>query len=101
MADINLWAVLLAAASAFLLGGIWYGPLFKHAWCREAGVDPDKPNGHPAAVFGVPTLAVEGELFWGNDSHDLMLAALEDPGLLRQGELAGVAAIPVGVERRR
>ena len=52
MADINLWAVLLAAASAFLLGGIWYGPLFKHAWCREAGVDPDKPNGHPAAVFG-------------------------------------------------
>ena len=27
-------------------------PLFKHAWCREAGVDPDKPNGHPAAVFG-------------------------------------------------
>lgn len=54
-----------------------------------------------AGVFGVPTLAVEGELFWGNDSHDLMLAALEDPGLLRQGELAGVAAIPVGVERRR
>ena len=52
MADINLWAVLLAAAPAFLLGGIWYGPLFKHAWCREAGVDPDKPNGHPAAVFG-------------------------------------------------
>ena len=39
MADINLWAVLLAAASAFLLGGIWYGPLFKHAWCREAGVE--------------------------------------------------------------
>ena len=54
-----------------------------------------------AGVFGVPTLAVEGELFWGNDSHDLMLAVLEDPGLLRQGELAGVAAIPVGVERRR
>lgn len=52
MAGINLWAVLAAAASAFLLGGLWYGPLFKHAWCREAGVDPDKPNGHPAAVFG-------------------------------------------------
>jgi len=52
MADINIWAVLVAAASAFLLGGIWYGPLFKNTWCREAGVDPDKPNGHPAAVFG-------------------------------------------------
>lgn len=52
MADLNYWAVLVAAASALLLGGIWYGPLFKQAWCREAGVDPDKANGHPAAVFG-------------------------------------------------
>ena len=50
--ELNYWAVLVAAASAFLLGGVWYGPLFKNAWCREAGMDPDKPNGHPAAVFG-------------------------------------------------
>jgi hypothetical protein len=26
--------------------------VFKRTWCREAGVDPDKPNGHPAQVFG-------------------------------------------------
>ena len=50
---INWLAVLLATASAFLLGGIWYGPLFKHAWCREAGIDPEaKPKNHPATVFG-------------------------------------------------
>lgn len=52
MAAINFPAVLVAALSAFVLGGIWYGPLFKNTWCREAGVDPDKPNGHPAKVFG-------------------------------------------------
>lgn len=53
MGDINVWAVLVAAVSSFLLGGIWYGPLFKHAWCREAGVDPDPAKGgHPAKVFG-------------------------------------------------
>lgn len=52
MSSINVWAVLAAAVSAFVLGGLWYGPLFKHIWCREAGVDPDKPNGHPARVFG-------------------------------------------------
>jgi len=57
MPPINLWAVLAAAVSAFMLGGLWYGPLFKHAWCREAGVDPDKPNGHPARVFGVAFVA--------------------------------------------
>ena len=52
MAGINWLAVVAAGLSAFALGGVWYGPLFKHAWCREAGVAPDKPNGHPAAVFG-------------------------------------------------
>ena len=52
MQAINLWAVLVAAASAFMLGGIWYGPLFKSAWCREAGVDADAAPGHPARIFG-------------------------------------------------
>ena len=53
MSDFNVWAILLAAVSSFLLGGVWYGPLFKNAWCQAAGVDPDKPAGHPARVFGV------------------------------------------------
>ena len=56
--DINWLAVLAAAVSAFLLGGIWYGPLFKHAWCREAGIDPEaKPKSHPATVFGAAVAA--------------------------------------------
>ena len=50
-------AVIIATASAFILGGIWYGPLFKNAWCRENGTDPKAgPNGHPAAIFGVAIL---------------------------------------------
>lgn len=52
MPAIHIAAVFVAALSSFVLGGIWYGPLFKQVWCREAGVDPDKPNGHPAMVFG-------------------------------------------------
>jgi len=52
-------------------------------------------------VFGVPTLSLDGELLWGNDSHDLMQAAMDDAQLLRQGPLAEVVALPVGVERRR
>lgn len=51
--DLNWLAVLAAAVSAFLLGGIWYGPLFKHAWCREAGIDPDATPKHPARIFGI------------------------------------------------
>jgi hypothetical protein len=55
--DLNWLAVIAAAVSAFLLGGVWYGPLFKHAWCREAGVDPNAKPGHPARVFGVAFVA--------------------------------------------
>jgi len=54
-----------------------------------------------AGVFGVPTLEVDGGLFWGNDSHELMLAVLEDPGLLREGPLAEIGKLPVGILRKR
>ena len=52
MPDVNWLAVVVAAVSAFVLGGLWYGPLFKTTWCREAGVDLDAKPKHPAAVFG-------------------------------------------------
>ena len=51
--QLNWLAVLAAAVSAFAIGGIWYGPLFKNAWCREAGMDMAGANRrHPAKVFG-------------------------------------------------
>ena len=52
MPALNWLAILVAAVSAFMLGGLWYGPLFKTAWCREAGVDPEAAPKHPARVFG-------------------------------------------------
>ena len=51
--DLNWLAVIAAAASAFVLGGLWYGPLFKRAWCREAGIDPEAQPPHPARMFAV------------------------------------------------
>lgn len=55
--QINWLAVLVAAGSAFVLGGLWYGPLFKHAWCREAGIDAAAAPKHPARVFGTAFVA--------------------------------------------
>jgi hypothetical protein len=47
----NLFAILLAAVSSFVLGGLWYSPLlFGRAWNRENG--GEVPAGHPAKVFG-------------------------------------------------
>lgn len=55
MANINLLAVIVAAASSFLLGGLWYSAaLFGAVWNRENGSGPKGDNGrHPARVFGV------------------------------------------------
>jgi uncharacterized protein DUF1761 len=54
MMGINPWAVLLAAASAFALGGLWYsGALFQRAWQQAAGLDAARLKGaNPALVFG-------------------------------------------------
>ena len=51
--DVNWIAVIVAALSAFVLGGLWYGPLFKNAWLRLNDKPADAPmEGHPAKVFG-------------------------------------------------
>ena len=48
----NILAVLAAAVSSFLLGGLWYSPaLFGRHWVAENGGVIEQ--GHPARVFGV------------------------------------------------
>jgi hypothetical protein len=46
---------LIAALSAFILGGLWYSPvLFGKAWQREAGLSDERlKNSNTALVFGV------------------------------------------------
>jgi len=91
-------------------------PLERDALCRRLGVDDYDAlvagqsakarlrawtgEAIAAGVFGVPTLAVGGELFWGLDALPMAEAALDDPGLLGRGEMARFASLPTGVERR-
>ena len=54
MNGINLWAVLAAGLSAFVLGGLWYSPaLLGKAWQRAARFsDEEVKSGNPGVVFG-------------------------------------------------
>ena len=54
MPDVNWLAVLAAALSAFLLGGLWYSPaLFGKSWQRGAGLaDEQLKGGNPAKIYG-------------------------------------------------
>ncbi len=52
-------------------------------------------------VFGVPTLVVDGELFWGLDSTEFLLDYLEHPDLLESEPMRRAAALPMAASRRR
>lgn len=54
---INHWAVLVAAISMFVLGGLWYGPLFGKAWMDANGfTEEDLQNANPAKQYGISLL---------------------------------------------
>ncbi len=49
VSTLNFWAVLLAALSAFVVGGLWYSPLlFQRAWARANGFAADPPKAGPS-----------------------------------------------------
>ncbi len=57
MSELNIFAIITAAVSSFLLGGLWYSPaLFGSTWKREAGDMRKSGEGHPTKVFCVSLL---------------------------------------------
>ena len=54
-AQLNLWAVLVAALSTFLIGGLWYSPaVFGKAWMKENGfTEESMKGGNMAKIFGL------------------------------------------------
>jgi hypothetical protein len=54
MQTLNFWAILLAALSAFLVGGLWYSPvLFGRAWKRANGFGAEEPPAAGAKTFAI------------------------------------------------
>lgn len=61
-----------------------------------------KRNGEEAiaaGVFGVPTLAIDGELFWGYDATDMALDYRRDPVRFLSEEMRRLDGLPVGASR--
>ena len=51
-------------------------------------------------IFGVPTLFIEPELFWGQDAIDMALDYLRDPGAFADPQMRAADTLPLGVTRR-
>ena len=54
-----------------------------------------------AGLFGVPTLRVGDELFWGNDATPMIEAWLDDPDLFQSATYKRLAGLPSGAQRAR
>lgn len=103
--------------------------LFKHVWCggQEASDSARlaeltarlKPGRSPDAqevkdqlrlateqaiakgVFGVPTIEVNGELFWGQESLPMLRQYLEADAWFAEPAWANAAKLPTGIQRKR
>lgn len=54
MPHISWLAVISSTVAAFILGGLWYGPLFSKPWMREMGVGRDfQPRIARSVLFGL------------------------------------------------
>ncbi len=50
----NIWINVLAGIIPLLTGFIWYHPkVFGNVWTKESGINPDKPGGNMAVIFGL------------------------------------------------
>jgi len=60
--SLNVWAILVSASSAFVVGGLWYSPLlFGTAWKRAnrfAGSEPPAPTAKVFAISFALTLVM-------------------------------------------
>lgn len=58
MEGINIWAVVVSAALAFVLGGMWYSPImFGKAWMKELKLtDEDLAKTNMTMLFGLTFL---------------------------------------------
>ncbi len=79
MPSFNIWAVLVAALSTFLIGGLWYSPaVFGKAWMRENGfTEEGMKNANMIKIFGLAFLlafiaSINLAMFMGPESDPTM-----------------------------
>jgi 2-hydroxychromene-2-carboxylate isomerase len=52
-------------------------------------------------VFGVPTIVIDRELFWGHDAFEMALDYLRTPERFQTPEMQALDTLPVGIMRSR
>jgi hypothetical protein len=91
--QLNLWAILVATVSAFVVGGLWYSVLFRKAWERANGfTESPKGNAKTFTIAFVLTLVMAFNLamFLSDSKTNMSWGATA-------GFLAGFGWIAMGI----
>lgn len=51
-------------------------------------------------IFGVPTTIINGQLFWGFDTTDMLLEYINYPDMFEEKEMSRVFNLPEAVQRK-
>ena len=89
------WPALTAALGVADAGTLIAGEAVK------AALKENTDKAVAAGVYGVPTLTIGGESFWGVDGTDFAHAYLADPAILDTAAMKRLAAVPAAAERQR
>ena len=92
---LNIWAIVAASVSAFILGGLWYSPvLMGAAWKRANGFEADPPpagaRGFLIAFLLSLVMAINLAMFLNAPTTTLAFGAMA-------GFLAGAGWVLVGM----
>ncbi len=84
---INMMAILVAVIANFVLGFIWYTPLFGKVWGREMGYDPNEKPDKSVMFKGMAFMLIGNFLFAYVLSH-IIVAWMFVPGIKDMGPLS-------------
>ena len=73
--------------------------VIQEQWVKDMLADNGR-RALAAGVFGVPTFVIDGRVFWGADSTQMVIDYLDNPTRFASGEFARLAVLPIGAERR-
>ena len=71
MENINIVAILVAVVVNFVIGFLWYGPVFGKIWAREMGFPPDHKPDNKLFIRGMIFMIIGNFLFAWVFAHNI------------------------------
>ena len=81
--------------------GVSDGDALVNADAIKTGIRANTDGAVAAGVFGVPTIVIDGQAFWGVDGTDFAHDYLKDPTILSSAEMRRIENLPVAAARKR